>query len=200
MRLLGSVVFRLFFLGVVSCRSQTVGHPPSSVVQAVSDASDTTERRPVGDPRFVALSIESVPPRSRSGSRLDVRVTLRNVSDRWLWVNYGFGIAPAGGYGPLWLDVAELETGKILEWHCSGGNVVSDETARYVLLGPDDEYSMTGRLECFLPAEGARIRVVAHYQDRKQSAPPAPAQSHRFVGKIVSNALELQFPALEDFE
>jgi hypothetical protein len=200
MRLLGSVVLRLVVLGVVSCRSQTVGHPPASVTQARDDASDITGRRPVVDSRFVGLSIESVPPRPRSGSRLSIRVTLRNVSDKWLWMNYGFGIAPPGGYGPLWLDVAELGTGRNLEWHCSDGNVVPDETARYILLGPDDEYSMTGRLECFLPAESARIRVVAHYQDRKQSAPPPPAHSHRFVGKLVSNALELGFPALEDFD
>jgi hypothetical protein len=57
---------------------------------------------------------------------------------------------------------------------------------------------MTGRLECFLPANRTQVRVVAHYQDKTQSPPSAPAYSHLFVGKLVSNALELESPSLEE--
>ncbi len=161
-----------------------------------ASAGDSISSRPVNDPRLVELSIEDEAPRPRSGSRVSIRIRLRNVSDEWLWMNYGFGVAQPGGDGPLWLNVTEPNTGKVLEWHCSDCSVPGD-APKFVLLGPNDEYSSDGRARILSPGgERERIRVVAHYRDRKQSAPAPPAYTHRFVGKLVSNALELEFPAL----
>jgi hypothetical protein len=122
--------------GLVSCLCPQPVRAPPSAAEMPAGAGARSRGQPAGDPALVELSIEGAPPRPRSGSRLNIRVRLRNVSDKWLWLQYGFGVAPPEAAGSLWLDVAELATGRTLQWHCSEGTAEPDDQAQYILLAP----------------------------------------------------------------
>jgi len=181
------------FLGCCSSTQTTRFSPtvPNAARKPPAMQSSTSE------PNLVGFSIESFRAVPGTGSRVGIRFRLSNVSKSVLWLTYSFGVSPHGPGVTSWLEVTDLATNNALPWHCSEAVAIGSGEPLYILLGPGDEYSNAGTLECFLPAHHATIRVVAHYQDSNTKPPRAPSISSWFNGHVISNVLEIEVPELD---
>ena len=177
-------------LGVACCPSSTLSEP-------------AREAREIGDPTqpsttagLVAFTIEPIAPASGSDARPQLRLRLRNVSEKTLWLSAEFSASHPHANATVWLEVTDANTGEVMPWLCSGSVSAPRESALYVLLRPGSEYSTVELLECFLPSRQSRVRIVAHYRDRASAPARPPRFASWFAGELISNSVEVEVPAL----
>jgi hypothetical protein len=142
------------------------------------------------DPKLLQLVIAAAEPWPATQGA--IKVTIRNVSDDWLWVTYGFGVGPKERGSKFWLEVYDAKTGQSHDgWFCFSGRTASGPPL-YMDLSPRGEFSLTRRLDCLgLPHRGP-WRIIAHFRDNNRAPPPPPEMSSWFVGELVSNVLEME--------
>jgi hypothetical protein len=175
----------VFCLPLVGCHADKPGSSTAADVEAPPLKS-------VHDPSLVRFTVEPVaPPR---GARAAVRLSLTNVSEQWLWLNYGFTAAWKGSASSVWIDIADRTSERELVWHCSGKSLPGGAPL-YIMLAPGSSYSAIGLLDCFLPQGHASVRVTGRYLDR-ELRPPRPHEpgAYWFRGEVVSNTIEIEIP------
>jgi hypothetical protein len=185
------------FVLICSCCASSMSGSHIAPALNVS-ASSHDSAHTLTNPDAVALSIEISQPPPRTGSRLNICFRFRNMHVESVWIDSDLGVSgPAPGVA-LWMDVTDLANGKTLAWHCSGSNSAREQRPpNYVLLKPGEEYSIEGRLECFLPAQAGRVRMVARYRDSSHSPPKSTNQAVWFAGELVSNTVVADFVEIE---
>jgi len=133
-----------------------------------------------------ALSVKLAPIEFHDAWRTTIRVTLRNISHDWLWVQYGGrGFEAVFGF-----EVKDEQRGVRAGNNCATRSELAD-AGLYVMLGPDGEYSWDDSLDCFAVDRREPWRVTAHF--RQTAAAPDAPPPHAvlwFVGEAMSNAVE----------
>jgi hypothetical protein len=158
--------------------------------ESSTDSAPDWVSKSTREPQYLRLTIEPAEP--KLGHQAEVRVRIRNISTKWLWVDYTSGLGPSGPRAGMWLDVVDPRTGKAQEWACSGRSGPST-ARRYLLLDPDSEYSFQSDITCFAMPHPGPWRLVAHYRGWLEAPRSAPASDYAlwFNGELTSNVLEL---------
>lgn len=152
---------------------------------------EPSSRLRANDPALLQFSIA---PLNHPGPAYGyVKVTLRNVSDESLWVNYRLRIDSKSARGrQVWLDVADPATGRPIEEGGCFAKGATEDDSDYMVLRPLGEYSTIRPIRCFqFPGRGP-WRLVAHYQDSRAVPPAPPTGARWFNGTLTSNAIEIE--------
>jgi hypothetical protein len=148
------------------------------------------EREQVTDANLLQLAIA---PATDSGEAQDhVRVTIRNVSDQYLWLSYALRSGPKSmSEFQIWFEAISATGQTREEEHCAYRLAPPDPDA-YFPLAPGAEYSVLRSVACFAFPDKGPWRLTAHYKDRGDTLLPPPEYARWFSGEIVSNTIEVE--------
>jgi hypothetical protein len=194
MRGLKWTIGHLSFAVVVGCAAPLpLEIPPRVNARQPVQRARVGARAQVSDTSLLQLAIA---PATATGEAQDhVRVTIRNVSDQHLWLNYALRSGPKSMTEfQIWFEATSAAGQTREEEHCAY-HLAPPDPNTYFPLAPAAEYSVLRSVACFAFPDKGPWRLTAHYKDRNESLLPPPEHARWFSGEIVSNTIEVEVPA-----